>query len=736
MSLYHPDQVKENCGFGLIAQMDGQPSHKIVRTAIRGLANMLHRGGISADGRTGDGCGLLMQKPDSFFQQVAAEKGWRLGRNYGVGMFFLSPDPARAKWAKQHIERALMDETLTIVGWREVPTDPSVLGQIATETLPRIEQIIVTAQPGWKHTDLERRLFMARRKMEKKLSEDPDFYVCSLSCLVMVYKGLVTPQDLPRFYLDLADIRMETSIAVFHQRFSTNTSPRWPLAQPFRFLAHNGEINTIKGNRVWAKARQTKFRSPLVPDLQAAAPFINEGGSDSASLDNMLELLLVGGMDLFRAMRLLVPPAWENNHEMDDDLRAFYEFNSMHMEPWDGPAGIVMTNGRHVACNLDRNGLRPARFVITKDNIITLASEVGIWDYAPDEVREKGRVGPGEMLAVDTYRNRLYRSSEIDDDLKCRMPYRNFLADNIHTLDTFEQSNHDCVGKPLFDATVLKRYEKLFGYNLEEVNQVIKVLAANGQEALGSMGDDTPMAVLSGQHRSIYDYFRQQFAQVTNPPIDPLREAHVMDLATCIGREQNIFNETSGFAYRIRFESPVLMYTDMRQLRGYDDRHYRADTLHLNFDPAVGLEKAIQNLCDKAEALVKHEHTVLLILSDRYINDQQLMIPAPLAVGAVQQRLIDKHLRCDSNIIVETATARDPHHFAVLLGLGATAVYPFLVYEVVEQLVAKNHLDMSAVQAVINYRKGISKGLLKIMSKMGIATVASYRCSGLFEAWD
>jgi glutamate synthase (NADPH/NADH) large chain len=734
MTLYHPNQVRDNCGFGLIANMDGKVSHKIVRTAITGLANMQHRGGISADGKTGDGCGLLLQKPDSFFAQIATESNWRLGSTYGVGMFFLSQDKQLAAKAEQVIEQELTKETLTIVGWRTVPTDNSVLGTIAEQTLPQIKQLFVNAQPGWHKIDLERRLYMARRRMEKILADDPDFYTCSLSCLVTIYKGLVTPADLPLFYKDLADIRMQTSIAVFHQRFSTNTSPRWPLAQPFRYLAHNGEINTIKGNRQWAKARERKFLSPLMPDLQQAAPFISTEGSDSSSLDNMLELLLAGGMDLFRAMRLIMPPAWQKNHQMDDDLRAFYEFNSMHMEPWDGPAGVVMTNGRHVACNLDRNGLRPARYVITNDRTITLASEIGIWDYTPDEVLEKGRVGPGEMLAVDTQSGKIWHSKEIDEELKSRLPYRQFLSANIHRLTPFESLVAEHVGRPIFDVKTLLTYQKLFGYSVEEVHQVIKVMATNGQEALGSMGDDTPMAVLSQKQRSIYDYFRQQFAQVTNPPIDPLREAHVMSLATCIGREQNIFNETSGYAFRILFESPVLMYTDMKQLRKFDNRHYRSDTLRLNYSSQTGLEQAIRDLCDQAVYLVKNQKTVILILSDRHISADELMIPAPLAVGAVQQRLTEEYLRCDSNIIVETATARDPHQFAVLLGLGATAIYPFLAYEIVENLVAEKHIELSAKQAFVNFRKGINKGLLKIMSKMGISTMASYRCSGLFEA--
>ena len=422
MSLYHPNDSKDNCGFGLIAHTTGEASHKIVSTAIHALDRMQHRGGIAADGKTGDGCGLLMQKPNSFFQAIASENGWKLSKKYAVGMVFLSQNKALAEAARSVLNEELERETLNVVGWRIVPTDHSVLGDLAATGVPQIEQVFVNAPSGWRKRDVERRLYMARRRTEKRLSTDPDFYVACLSGLVSIYKGLVMPIDLPKFYLDLADERMQSAICVFHQRFSTNTLPRWPLAQPFRFLAHNGEINTIRGNRDWSRARSNKFVTPLLPDLQDAAPFVNLEGSDSSSLDNMLELFLAGGMDIFRAMRLLVPPAYQNNKTMDDDLRAFYEFNSMHMEPWDGPAGIVLTNGRHVACNLDRNGLRPARYVLTKDGLITLASEVGIWDYEPQDVIEKGRVGPGEMLAVDTYTGKIWRSTEIDDELKERHP--------------------------------------------------------------------------------------------------------------------------------------------------------------------------------------------------------------------------------------------------------------------------------------------------------------------------
>ncbi|WJY14694.1 glutamate synthase large subunit [Pectobacteriaceae bacterium CE90] len=731
--LYDASQERDNCGFGLIAHIEGEPSHKVVRTAIHALARMQHRGAILADGKTGDGCGLLLQKPDRFFRLVAEEHGWRLAKNYAVGMMFLNKDEEKARAARKIVEEELQNETLSVVGWREVPTNPDVLGEIALSSLPRIEQIFVNAPAGWRQRDMERRLFMARRRIEKRV-QDNDFYVCSFSNVVNIYKGLCMPTDLPRFYLDLADLRMESAICLFHQRFSTNTVPRWRLAQPFRYLAHNGEINTITGNRQWARARAYKFKTPLIPDLQDAAPFVDETGSDSTSLDNMLELFLAGGMDIVRAMRLLVPPAWQNNPDMDPELRAFFDFNSMHMEPWDGPAGLVLSDGRYAACNLDRNGLRPARYVITKDKLITCASEIGIWDYQPDEVIEKGRVGPGELMVIDTRNGRILHSAETDDDLKSRHPYKEWMEKNVKRLVPFEELPDEQVGSRELDDTMLETYQKQFGYSKEELDQILRVLGENGQEATGSMGDDTPFAVLSSRPRIIYDYFRQQFAQVTNPPIDPLREAHVMSLSTCIGREMNVFCEAEGQAHRLSFKSPILLYSDFNQLINQDQQYYRADRIDLTFDPKQQtLQETVEKLCDEAENKVR-DGAVLLVLSDRSITQDHLPVPAPMAVGAIQRRLVEKSLRCDANIIVETASARDPHHFAVLLGFGATAIYPYLAYETLARMVDNRTIEKPYRTVMLNYRNGINKGLYKIMSKMGISTVASYRCSKLFEA--
>lgn len=732
MAIYDHALEKDNCGFGLIAHLDGEASHKIVRTGILSLARMAHRGGIAADGRTGDGCGLLLQKPDSFFQALAKEKSWILGSRYAVGMLFLSRDKQLAEASRRVVDDELARETLSVVGWREVPIDPDVLGEMARKTLPQVMQVIINAPFAWGVTDLERRLYMVRRRVEKQLAGDPDFYVASLSNLVVVYKGLCQPADLPKFYLDLADLRMQSAICLFHQRFSTNTLPRWELAQPFRFLAHNGEINTITGNRQWVRARSYKFRSPLLPDLQDAAPFVNEYGSDSSALDNMLELFLAGGMGLFRAFRLLIPPAWQNHPDMDEDLRAFYDFNSMHMEPWDGPAGVVMSDGRFAACGLDRNGLRPARYVVTRDRLITLASEVGIWDYGPDEVLEKGRVGPGELFVIDTHTGRRWASWDIDRELKSQHPYKKWLHTCCTTLTPFEQLTGDTVEQAPTEEQ-LKISQKIFGYSREEIEQIVRVLGETGKEAMASMGDDTPMAVLSAKNRSLYDYFRQKFAQVTNPPIDPLRESHVMSLATCIGREQNVFNETRGHAQRVVFQSPVLVRSDLEQLLTLDEKYYRHVVISLNYPENEGLANAIVKLCDRVLEEAQNG-AVLIVLSDRDLSENTLPIPAAMAVGAVQRTLVGNNLRCDTNIIIETGSARDPHHFAVLLGFGATAIYPYLAYETLASLVAREVVRQPLHSVISNYRKGINTGLLKILSKMGISTVASYRNSQLFEA--
>ncbi|MEO9243353.1 glutamate synthase large subunit [Pseudomonas inefficax] len=728
--LYHPEEFKDNCGFGLIAHMTGEPSHHLLQTAMQALTCMTHRGGINADGKTGDGCGLLMQKPDQFLRAVAQEHfAVELPKQYAVGMVFFNQDPVKAEAARANMDREILAAGLKLVGWRKVPIDTSVLGRLALERLPQIEQVFIGGE-GLSDQEFAIKLFSARRRSSVANAHDTDHYICSFSHKTIIYKGLMMPRDLAAFYPDLGDERLQTAICVFHQRFSTNTLPKWPLAQPFRFLAHNGEINTITGNRNWAMARRTKFANDLIPDLEELGPLVNRVGSDSSSMDNMLELMVTGGIDLFRGVRMLVPPAWQNVETMDADLRAFYEYNSMHMEPWDGPAGIVMTEGRHAVCLLDRNGLRPARWVTTTNGYITIASEIGVWGYQPEDVLAKGRVGPGQILAVDTETGQILDTDAIDNRLKSRHPYKRWLRQHATRI---QATLTDDQGVASYDADQLKQYMKMFQVTFEERDQVLRPLGEQGQEAVGSMGDDTPMAVLSQRVRSPYDFFRQQFAQVTNPPIDPLREAIVMSLEICLGAERNIFQESPEHASRVILSSPVISPAKWRSLMNLEREGFDRQLIDLNYEQSVGLEAAIRNIADQAEEAVRAGKTQL-VLSDRYIAPGKLPVHASLAVGAVHHRLTEQGLRCDSNILVETATARDPHHFAVLLGFGASAVYPYLAYEVLADLIRTGEVLGDLDEVFKYYRKGISKGLLKILSKMGISTIASYRGAQLFEA--
>ncbi|MDX1433598.1 MAG: glutamate synthase large subunit [Gammaproteobacteria bacterium] len=730
--LYSPEFEKDGCGFGLIAQMDDRPSHWLVDTAIQSLARLTHRGAVAADGKTGDGCGLLLKMPHEFLARIAAENALRLAERLGVGMVVLDRDRARAARAREALESALASQGLEVAGWRTVPTNPDACGDEALASLPDIEQVFVNAPPGVADDAFERLLFIARRKAEKAIEpEDESFYVSTLSARVIAYKGLVMPANLPVFYEDLRQPDLSASLAVFHQRFSTNTWPRWQLAQPFRFLAHNGEINTIQGNRNWAVARSFKFQTPLIPDMDDVRPLVSASGSDSCSLDNMLEALLAGGMDIFRAMRLLIPPAWQNVDHMDPDLKAFYEYHRMHMEPWDGPAGIVLTDGRYAACVMDRNGLRPARYVITSDRHITLASEIGVYDYAPEDVETKGRLKPGQMLAADTATGELLLPRDIDSRLKSRQPYRKWIRARKQQLKSTLETE-PLTSAPL-DKARLAVYEKLFQVTLEEREQVLRVLADAGQEAVGSMGDDTPLPVLSKRPRALYDNFRQQFAQVTNPPIDPLREQIVMSLEVSFAGEGNPFEEKEGFVTRLVASSPVLSEDKFRQLLDMNEPAFRHERIDLNYPATMPLRDAIEDIAGRAVAAVRDEK-LILVLSDRDIGRDRLPVHALLATGAVHHRLIREGLRCNANILVETATARDPHQFAVLIGYGATAIYPYLSFDILNDLVRTGEVkELAASKLGMNYRRGINKGLYKITSKMGISTITSYRGAQLFE---
>jgi len=729
--LYRPEFEKDNCGFGLIAHMDGKPSHWIISTAISALARLTHRGAVAADGKTGDGCGLLMSMPDAFMRRIAQEQGISLAKYYATGLVFLSADAALAQTAKNTLSTELENQGLSVLGWRDVPLDESALGEQAKASLPTIAQVFINAPDGVEQAEFERQLFMARRIAEKQITQsDEVFYVPSLSSKIILYKGLVMPEYLPVFFKDLNEADIASSLCLFHQRFSTNTLPQWRLAQPFRYLAHNGEINTIQGNRNWALARGNKLDSSVFPNLGDAQPFVNTQGSDSMSLDNMLEVFLMGGMDIFKATQTLVPPAWQNAEHIDPDLKAFYRFQAIHSEPWDGPAGIVLTDGRYASCALDRNGLRPARYVITKDRIITLASEVGVYDYEQVDVTVKGRLKPGQMLAVDTHTGELIIPEDIHAKLKSEYPYKDWLNDNLVRLksELTEQES-----EVTLNAASLKIYQKTFQISNEERVEVIRVLAEAAQEATGSMGDDTPMAVLSMRHRMLSDYFRQQFAQVTNPPVDPLREQIVMSLETYFGTEGCLFEPSANKAKAIVVDSPVLSMSKYLKLLNSDDADFASELIDITYADDTTLEQAVNTICQQAEKAVRSGKTIIC-LSDREIAKNRLPVQALLATGAVHHHLTKLGIRCDANIVVDTGTARDSHQFAVLIGYGATAIHPYLAYETINDMVKQSAVKGDLTHLLRSYRKGINKGLYKIISKMGISTIHSYRGAQLFEA--
>ncbi len=730
--LYRADFERDGCGFGLIAQLDGLESHWLVETAVSSLQRLTHRGAIAADGKTGDGCGLLLKLPRPFLRRLADDAGLRVGSRFAVGTVFLCRDRVMADTARRTLARHIAEQGLQTAGWREVPLETSVCGDEALQTLPRIEQVFVNAPGGLSGEDFERRLYLARRSSETDLAgDDPAFFVTALSGRVLAYKGLVLPENLPLLYPDLQEKDLETSLCVFHQRFSTNTWPEWRLAQPFRLLAHNGEINTLSGNRNWAAARCHLLRSPLLGDARPFEGCVTGTGSDSLALDNMLEALVMGGLELFHAMRLLIPPAWQNLESMDADLRAFYEFNSMHMEPWDGPAGIVFTDGRHAACIMDRNGLRPARYVVTRDRHITLASEVGVWDHAPEEVVAKARLRPGEMLAADTRTGELLLPPQIDERLKRGHPYKLWLRSNALRLGSSLDDDPLCL-EPL-PVECLTLCEKLFLVSREERTQVVLPLAEGSQEAVGSMGDDTPLPALSSVQRHLADCFRQRFAQVTNPPIDPIREQVVMSLETCFGPERNLFEPGPDHARRLVVDSPVISERKHRSLLNAERDGYPHQVINLVQAEGLSLAGALVAICDTAVAAVR-AGAVILVLSDKDPRPGRLPVDALLATGAVHHRLIAEGLRCRANILVDTALARDAHQFAVLLGYGATAVHPWLAYQVLADMVRADEVDVRSGEELGKaYRRGINKGLYKILSKMGISTVASYRGAQLFE---
>ncbi|MDB4849115.1 glutamate synthase large subunit [Gammaproteobacteria bacterium] len=726
--LFKKNEFKDNCGFGLVANINGVKSHKIITTSINALVSMTHRGGVGSDGKTGDGCGLLFDIDHQYFIDIISkEQGIEIEENFAIAQVFYKEDLIKTL---PKIKKILKNENLQLITHRLVPTQEKILGKIASECMPQIYQLFIKPMNKDFSQDIfETSLIQARKFIEEIYMDDEVLYVCSMSSKTIVYKGLMLPNAIKEFYIDLDQENFKASTCVFHQRFSTNTSPRWHLAQPFRLLAHNGEINAIRGNRNWVKARSSKFLTPFIPKIQKFKQLVNETGSDSSSLDNMIELLVKGGVDIFRAIRMVLPPAWQNIQTLDPDVRGFHEYNSMHMEPWDGPAGIVMADGKWAICVLDRNGLRPARFQLSKDNIITIASETGVNPIDEKDIVKKGRVKPGGMLAIDTSKGMIFDETSIDNNLKQKFPYRKWLKENAIYIES-RLDSYEGPGLKKFEPSKFLKSSKLFLLFKEERTSVIKPLAIDSQEGTGSMGDDTALAVMSKMHRQIYDFFRQQFAQVTNPPIDSLREAAVMTLETCYGPELNIYEETPDHAKRLVTTSPVLSYRKLNSI--LNNPYFKSIEINLSFSENSNLNTAIKKLQDEVVAKVKKGASIIHLIED-LPQEGNLPINALLAVGSVHQRLVKLGLRSDANIIVTSSSARDTHQIACLIGFGATAVYPTLAYQTILDLTHRNELKGDAHENCSRYRKGVNKGLLKIISKMGISTISSYRGSQLFE---
>ncbi|MGV0005228.1 MAG: glutamate synthase large subunit [Candidatus Porifericomitaceae bacterium WSBS_2022_MAG_OTU9] len=728
--LYDPRLEHDSCGFGLHADLHGRPEHQILQTALAALCRLTHRGAVAADGKTGDGCGLLFTMPDAFMRKVALANKINLPEHYAVGMVFM--DPQQQSQARSAMEHGLGEAGLKTLGWRSVPVEISVCGVKAASCCPTVEQVFVELPSGSEESANRAKLYLGRRLAEKRMAADSYFYICSLSSKLLSYKGLVMPEHLLGFYPDLQDTDMATGMCLFHQRFSTNTMPRWSLAQPFRHLAHNGEINTIEGNRLHAAARQSLHRNTIIPQVENVFPLTSSQDSDSCSLDNVLEFMAAGGLDFLHSLRIMIPPAWQNVGYMGSRLRAYYRYHSRKMEAWDGPAGVVATDGRYGACIMDRNGLRPARYVVTSDGKVTIGSEFGLREINPAEITAQGRLRPGEMIAVDTDKGELLLSKELDQVFQSSQPWHEWLREHAIRLEVPLSEQPLCT-EPMAKVE-LKAAKKMFMLTWEEQEQILAVLAARGEEAVGSMGDDTPLPVMSSVQRSLYDSFRQRFAQVTNPPIDSIREQVVMSLNTWIGSEQSLFESLPEHAAGVEIKSPVVSEAKFKALLDLEERNLSHTTLCLQYDPSQqNLEQAINNICDKAVCEVQEGHTII-VLSDRAVSQGKIPVHAALATGAVHHRLINEGLRCSANIIVETATARDPHHFAVLVGYGATAVYPYLSYQVLHSMFCDGvNVGVRSEDIGRTYRRGVNKGLYKIMSKMGISTVASYRGAQLFE---
>ena len=738
--MYKDLNEKDACGVGFVANRFGSRSHEIIKMATQAVTNLTHRGAVAADAKTGDGAGILTQIPKKLFQKELEKLGVHLDsiNDMGLGMIFLPRHDEKAlAQGRALIEKTLQQYGVPLLGWRSVPLDFSALGTKALETMPEIQQVLVGRPEQLTDDAFERCLYLICKELEHRIQAAglDEFHIASFSHRTVVYKGLLVAPQLAQFYLDLKDSDFEAALAVFHQRYSTNTSSTWMLAQPFHTLAHNGEINTLMGNRNWMRAREADLQSPLWNEhIQKLVPIINPHGSDSMSLDSALELLTHSDRDILHAMMCLIPEAYEQIPDMPDVLKACYEYLSCVSEPWDGPAAVAFTDGVVVGASLDRNGLRPARYKVTEEGTVVMGSEVGIIELDDSRVVEKGRLGPGQMIAVDTAQGKVLKDSEIKHSIAERKPYAEWVRKGIVTLPT---EKDDAATTTDAVSAQLPMRQKAFGYMTEDVERFIKPMVMEAKEAVGSMGDDTPPAVISQHPRLLYTYFKQRFAQVTNPPIDSIRERLVMSLTTYLGRRHSLLTETEAHARLIRLPSPILTNTDLQALRELNIPDFQMSTLSVCFPVSSGtqgLETGLEALCERASEAVD-AGTTLLVLSDKDVNADAAPIPMALAVGAVHHHLIREGKRMRVSLIAETGDAREEHHFAVLIGYGAAAVNPYLAFSTIVQLAEDEELgDLTAAKAIETYKATVEKGLLKIMAKMGISTVSSYRGAQIFEA--
>jgi glutamate synthase domain-containing protein 2/glutamate synthase domain-containing protein 1/glutamate synthase domain-containing protein 3 len=739
--LYDPARERDACGMGFVANIQGEKSHDIIQKGIQILINLTHRGACGCDPDTGDGAGLLIQIPHAFFVKECQELGFALppAGQYGVGMVFLPVQRTQRLQCEGIFERVVREEGLEVLGWRDTPIDSNAIGRLARDSQPYIQQIFIGHPPGISADALERKLYQARKRVENEVANseirDRDFfYIPSLSCRTIIYKGLLLAPQIANFYKELSDPRLVSALCLVHQRFSTNTFPTWQLAHPFRYLCHNGEINTVRGNVNWMHAREATLDTKQFDDIDKIFPIVTPQGSDSSSLDNVVELLTLGGRELPHVMAMLIPEAWDQDGTMDPAKKAFYEYHASLMEPWDGPAAVAFTDGRLIGATLDRNGLRPARYLVTKDGLLIMASETGVLPVKPEEIKYKGRLQPGKMLLANLEEGRIVPDEEIKAKLSARQPYAEWLQKQQITLERLPAPLrwHDT------DFHTILERQRAFGYTEEDLRMILMPMAATGEEPIGSMGTDTPLACLSDRPQPLFNYFKQLFAQVTNPPIDPIREELVMSLQSYIGSERNILEETPEHCHTLKLEHPILTNHDLEKLRSVRWGEFLATTLPTRFD-ATGTEKdmeeALDRLCRRASQAIEKGYR-LIILSDRGVDHNAAPIPSLLALTSVHNHLVREGTRSQVALIVESGEPREVMHFCLLIGYGASAVNPYLAIETLEDMVGKNLLpqDVDFAKALRNYKKAINKGLLKVFSKMGISTLQSYRGAQIFEA--